>query len=677
MSFNAIPPLTRRALRPVLSDDPIIDLEEPAETVFYTPFARRLARSMDLIIALTAGTALALAWACDLAGAAPPLRNLFILLAFCVAGFPALEEVWAKLSRLRIDIDLLMVLGACLAAYIDHPFEGALLLFLFALSGAMESFALRRTQRAIVALRELAPSQATVMEAEGKTRRVPLRRVAVGSTTLVKPGEKIPLDGEVVGGRSSVDESAITGESIPRDCGPGDHVFAGTLNLQGRLEVKVTRHASDTTLAKIVELVTQARHHPARAQRLIDRIGPAYSMIVIVSAVAVGVTGAVLFGIETGEAVRRGIAVLIVASPCALIIATPVAYLSAIAAAARRGVLVKGGLHLEVVARARAVAFDKTGTLTTGKVRVSGIDMGDRLGDADALRFAGALESSSSHPLAAAVMDSLKQRGLSAYAVSDYRTIPGDRDVGVVEGRPVWVGRPELLTELMPSPDSERMLKRAEAFRAAGETVSALVVDDAVGLLAFQDTIRPDADACVARLRAQGIQHIEMLTGDHEAVGRQVAATLGLDGCMAALTPDGKLAAIETLRERYGTIVVVGDGINDAPALAHADAGIAMGSMGTDVAMEAADIVLMKDRIDRVAWLHGHARRTARIVRQNLTLAISVIAGLSVFAAMGGIPLPLAVVGHEGSTVLVALNALRLLATGHDGGAAAGLPPRA
>jgi len=654
--------LSRHAFNPILSDDPVLDLEGPSSEVFYTPSARRIARHLSLIIAAASGAGLLAAWIISLTGGPQPLRNLFTLLSFAIAGIPALSQVWEKLSQFKIDIDLLMLLGAGLAVWIGSPFEGALLLFLFALSGGLEHFALRRTQSAIIALRKLAPTEAFVLE-DGHPRRVPLRQVSVGACVLVKPGEKVPLDGEVVGGSSSVDESAITGESVPRECVIGHTVFAGTQNIDGRLEVRVTKTAADTTLAKIVKLVTEARHQPARAQRLIDRIGPTYSVVVIAAAVAVGFLGASVFGLETKEAVRRGIAVLIVASPCALIIATPVAYLSAIAAAARRGVLVKGGSHLEVVARAGAVAFDKTGTLTTGRVRLTDIEIDGDMDETEALRFAGGIESSSSHPLAGAVEEAVRAQHIEPYPVTDYLVTPGEGAEGMIEGRRVWIGRPERLAQRSDDGAARATLARTEALRRAGKTVSAIAIGDAVGLLAFQDTVRNGSADCIRQLREQGIKRIDMLTGDHQIIAEEVAGRLGLDGFLAELKPQDKLSAVQRLQSEYGALVLVGDGINDAPALAYADAGIAMGGMGADVALDAADIVLMKDRIESVAWLHQHAKRTASIVRQNLTFAISVIGALSVFAALGGIPLPLAVVGHEGSTVLVALNALRLLRT--------------
>lgn len=650
----------RRVSKPILADDPVLDREDRSASVFYTPAGQWIERRMEMIIAAGAGLFLAAAWLISLFGGPGSLRNLFILLSFAIAGIPALTEVWDKVRQFRIDIDLLMLLGACLAAYIGSPFEGALLLFLFALAGAMESFSLRRTQAAIVALRELAPTDATVLR-DGGQCRMALRQVSIGNVVLVRPGEKVPLDGEVVAGSSSVNESAITGESVPRECVVGDVVFAGTQNVDGRLEVRVTKLAGDTALAKIVELVTEARQHPARAQRLIDRIGPVYSLAVIGGSVAVALLAMTVFGMASHESIRRGIALLIVASPCALIIATPVAYLSGIAAAARRGVLIKGGAHLEVVSRARVVAFDKTGTLTTGRIRLCGITTDEGVDEDRILRAAGALEAASNHPLADAVNAAMKERRVDAPPVSDYTSVPGEGASGTVEEHKIWIGRPERLADHVPAGVANRFAQRAAVIRQEGKTVSAVTVDRHVALLAFQDTLREQSRNSIARLREQGIAHVEMLTGDHEIVARHVAADLGLDGVRAQLAPHDKVTATKELRDRTGTLVLVGDGINDAPALAHADVGVAMGSMGADVALEAADIVLMNDDILNVAWLHRLAKRTAGIVRQNLTIAIGVIAVLSVFAVLGSIPLPLAVIGHEGSTVIVALNALRLL----------------
>jgi Cd2+/Zn2+-exporting ATPase len=650
----------REASNPILSDESVIDRSDAPVQVFYTSSAQRIERFSELIVAVAAGLCLLFAWLVSLFGGPAPLRDLFTLLAFASAGTPALRSVWDSLRAAKIDIDVLMLLGAVLAAVVGSPFEGALLLFLFALSGGLEEFALRRTQTAIHALRDLSPKEAIVIDGEAQ-RRVPLRQVPVGALILVRPGEKLPLDGVIVEGASAIDESAITGESIPRDCAPGDEVFAGTQNRDGRIILRVSKLASDTTLARIVRLVTEARHHPPRAQRLIDRIGPTYATTVVLASITAGVVCAFVFGVEPRESVRRAIALLIVASPCALIIATPVAYLSAIAAAARQGILIKGGAHLEVIARAKAFVFDKTGTLTTGRVRLCGIDCPDGLSPAETLRLVGAVESVSNHPLASAVTEELRVRGIAAAPLAEYESKPGIGVEGRSNGRRIWVGRPEQLATFAPQVHSDALTRRVADLRGEGKTVSAMMIDGSAGLLAFQDVTRAGAVECVDRLHQHGVRRIEMLTGDHELVARRVADALGLDGFTAEMKPEEKRSAASELSRNNGPVVMVGDGVNDAPALASADVGIAMGAMGAEVALEAADVVLMNDRIEAVAWLHRHALRTAGIVRQNLTLAIAVIATLSVFAVLGEVPLPLAVIGHEGSTVVVALNALRLL----------------
>lgn len=650
---------TRRALNPILSDAVLFEGGLSSTDVFYTPLAQAISRHLELMIAAGAGAFLLAGWIGSLLGMPVPLVNLCTLLAFAIGAIPAIEEVWEKLTGLRVDIDLLMLLGAGLAAMIGRPFEGALLLFLFALSGAMERYALQRTKSAIAELRKIAPREATVINDE-RLDRIAIRNVRIGARILVRPGERVPLDGRVLVGTSSIDESAINGESVPRDVEPGSEVFAGTHNADGRLEVEVTRAATDTTLAKVIELVTQARENPSRAQSLVDRIGPAYSVSVIAVSLAVGAVSGLALGVPWEEAIRRGIAVLITASPCALIIATPVAYLSAIAAAARRGVLIKGGAHLEAFAQTPAVVFDKTGTLTTGQIRLSDIDPPEGLTERDVLGLIGPLERSSQHPLAVAVTRAFDEAGLSSRDISDFRATAGVGLEGTVGDERVWVGRFDALGA-HTSTDLNGLAQRLEELRAAGRTVSAFSIGGKPGLIAFEDTPRKESPAVVDALRSQGVRRIEMLTGDHATVAERVASSLKLDGFRAELAPQDKVTQAKLLKEEFGGVALVGDGINDAPALAHADVGIAVGSIGADVALEAADIVLMGDRIDEIAWLHRHARRTATIVRQNLGIAIGVIAVLSVFAAAGQVPLPLAVVGHEGSTVIVALNALRLL----------------
>jgi Zn2+/Cd2+-exporting ATPase len=656
---------SRRVLNPILLDASVIDVDHPQATVFYTPLSRKLERFFPLFSATIAAAALAGAAVAGGLHAPASLQNLLVLVAFVIAGVPALQSVWESLADRRLDIDALMLIGAGLAAIIGSPMEGALLLVLFAISGGLEEFAVRRTQSAITGLRGLIPSEALVLDGDGPPQKMSVKRIPVGAIILVRAGERIPLDGTVLVGASAVDESAITGESMPRDKRPGDTVFAGTLNQEGRLEVRITRQASDTTLAKVVDLVTEARHNRAGVQRLIDRVGPTYTVAVIAASVGAAVLLPLLSAtLDWRHGLRRAIALLIVASPCALMIATPVAYLSAIAAAARRGLLIKGGAFLETLAQATTYLFDKTGTLTQGRVRLVAVAPPAGLDEAETLRLVSAVEASSTHPLAMSVMAAAAERGLQPHRIEQFESSVGSGLSGRANGRHVWIGKPDLLESRSARMDAAEVTRRIAAYRERGETVAAVVVDGEVGFLAFRDEIRPGAERCLTLLRAQGVRRIEMLTGDHQSVARAVAGRLKLDGVRAELLPQDKLDAGRRLgANRDGKLVMVGDGVNDAPLLAHADVGIAIGCVGADAALDAADIVLMNDRLEEIAWLHGLAQRTVGIVRQNLFLAIGVIVTLSVLALAGRVPLPVAVVGHEGSTVLVALNALRLLRT--------------
>lgn len=660
--FGGISP-ARRALNPILLDAPVVSADGSRASVFFTPTSAVIERRMPLIISGVSGAALLCAYVLSKTADIAPLTHLLTLCAFTVAAIPAASTVWQTVKKLRVNVDVLMLLGAVLAAVIGSPMEGALLLFLFALSGAMEGYALRRTQAAIVSLHNLVPSEAIILTDDG-AERIALKRVSVGQRALVRPGDKVPLDGNVVEGSSAVDESPITGESVPRDKTVGDRVYAGTTNLNGRLVIEVTKTSTDTTLARILKLVTEARHRRAGVERLIDRIGPTYSTAVICASLLSGVVLHYAMGMDAREAVFRAIALLIVCSPCALIIATPVAYLSAIGAAARRGILIKGGVFLETFARTKAVVFDKTGTLTTGQVRLAKIIPHDDITEHEALRFAGALESASSHPLAGAVMRELDDRQLQPHPVEQLHSEPGQGISATSNGCRVWIGRPSAGESLIDAPHRDVFNATVESVRRSGKAASALIVDGKPSVLVFEDTLRSNASTTIAQLRRGGIERIEMLTGDHAVAAGAIAAELNIDGFRADLLPEEKLTVSAELRAKHGRLVMVGDGVNDAPALAAADVGIAIGSIGADVALEAADIVLMNDNLEGVAWLYTHAKRTANIVRQNLILAIGVIVVLSGFALAGKIPLPIAVIGHEGSTILVAINALRLLRGG-------------
>ena len=650
----------RRALNPILADRLVFDEERP-RLAFLTPAALRVERFIPLIGALTAGACLLAGYLLGKYGGPQPLADLAILIAFVLGGIPGLKSAWESLLDRQIDIDVLMLLGAVLAAVIGQPIEGALLLFLFALSGAMEEEATRRTQRAISALHQLSASDALVLQPDGTHRETPTRAVPLQARVLVRPGDRVPLDGTVIEGESTLNEAPITGESAPRPKGPGDAVYAGTINGAGRLVIEVTRAASDTQLAKIIRLVTQARSQKAKLERLFDRIGPTYSIVSITAAVAVGALAPLIADISWRESLYRAIALLIVASPCALIIATPTAYLSAIGSAARHGVMIKGGVYLELLARCRGIVFDKTGTLTVGQPRLVGVKTSDGLTDAAALQAAGALESSSSHPLAAAINRELEERGLRPLQAADVRMAAGHGLVGNIDGKTVALGRSEFVENHLAPAVKEPMLQAVEKARAEGRTATLMAYDGQAAVLLFEDPIREDAAGTIAHLRAMGFRDLVMLTGDHPEVARRTAETLGLNAYHANLLPEDKIEHVRQIRESVGMVAMVGDGVNDAPALAHADVGIAIASIGSDAALEAAPIVLMSNKFERLEFLARHARRTARIILQNLTLAIGVIVVLSMFAVAGKVDLPWAVIAHEGSTLVVAANALRLL----------------
>ncbi len=661
MTLSNIPFATRRAVNPILTDEVLFDEESRHIDAFLTPFARYVQRWMPLISASLAGVLLLMGFLAEKLGGPAELVTLNVMAAFLIAGIPGLQSAWESIRELKIDIDVLMILGAILAAIIGEPMEGALLLVLFALSGAMEDEATRRTKSALTALRRMNPTEALVLDASGDVSRVPSKHVSVGARILVRPGDRVALDGNVVEGASAVDEAPITGESVPREKHAGDPVFAGTINGSGRLVVEVTKPAGETQLARIFQLVTEARQKKASTERFLDRIGPRYAVGVIVLALLIGSVPTLTGLLAWKESIYRAIAFLIVASPCALIIATPTAYLSAIASAARKGVLIKGGVYLEVLGRCRSMIFDKTGTLTVGKPRVARVLVGDGMTEERCLAVAAGLEASSSHPLASAVIEALEQHHASAESADDVEVLAGRGIRGLVNGKVTLLGRVDwVLAESSPSA-REQLQPMIDATNAEAQTLSALAHGDHGAILTFEDPLREDAAETLRRLKGLGIAETLMLTGDRAPTARAVTDRLGLDGFHADLMPEDKITRAEELASRNGPIAAVGDGVNDAPVLARADVGIAMASIGSDAALEAAPIVLMSNTLERLGWVTAHARKTVKIVQQNITLALAVIAVMATLAVLGLAELPLAVIAHEGSTLLVALNAMRLL----------------
>jgi Cd2+/Zn2+-exporting ATPase len=592
--------------------------------------------------------------------------------AYAFGGWYGLKGAIETLRHRAVDIDLLMIVAALGALSIGAPFEGAMLLFLFSLSNTLQHYAIGRSRRAIKSLVEMRPDEARVLR-DGEEVTVPIDEVAVGDVFVVRPGDRIPLDGVVASGEGTVDQASLTGESVPVPKEPGDEVFGGTINESGSLEIEVTRQAHESAISRLIHMVEQAQSEKAPTQRLIDRLEQPYVLGVFgltIAAIAIPFA----LGSEFTGTFYRAMTLMVAASPCAVIISTPAAVLSAIASGGRQGVLFKGGEHVETAANIDAVAFDKTGTLTRGETRLTDVFVRDGLADeslaADGLlSLAAAVQARSEHHLARATVSEAKARALD---VPDARRFQSEAGKGVradVDAGTIHIGNRSYVETVLEDAVIEGLepgLDRLQTLEAEGKT-SVLVAREhggdvtVLGWLAFTDTVRPGAAEMIADLRSLGVEHIVMLTGDNERVARQIADEVGIDEVQAELLPEEKVTTIEDLVDRHENVAMVGDGVNDAPALATATLGIAMGGAGTDVALETADVVLMGDDLGKIPYVLGLGRRTRRTLTVNLAIAFGAIALMIGTILLRGIPLPLAVVGHEGSTVLVSLNGLRLL----------------
>jgi len=582
----------------------------------------------------------------------PGLVLAFNLISYAAGGCYGLKAAIASLRRGRLDIDLLMILAAAGAALIDQWREGAMLLFLFSLSNVLQEYALGRSRSAIRKLMKLYPAEARVHRGEA-VEVVPVAQLEIGEVVLIEPGERIPVDGVVVGGKSAVDQSPITGESMPVDKNPGDKVFAGSLNQQGALDVRATQRASDTVLARVIRMVEEAQESKAPTERFLDRFEEVYAFIILAGVGLFIIIPPLFFGVPFEENFYQAMVLMTVASPCALIISTPSAFLSAIAAGARRGVLFKGGAYLEGMAAVKAVAFDKTGTLTKGRPAVTDVVPLNGMDEAGLLALAAAAEARSEHPLAKAIVRGAEARAVRIPEVSEFMAAPGRGVEAVVEGHRVRVGSPaHILQEAGNHEDAIRALQEQ------GKTVMLVERDGGVvGMIAVADELRAEAKAVLQTLRQRGVK-VAMFTGDNAKVAHTIAGQLGMDEVRADLMPEDKVTALRGLEQQYGPVAMVGDGVNDAPALASAAIGIAMGAAGTDVALETADVVLMGDQLDLIPFALSLSRKARRVVWINLTFSISVIVLLVLAAFFRDLPLTAGVLGHEGSTVIVVLFSL-------------------
>ncbi len=585
--------------------------------------------------------------------------------AIIVGGWMLLPGAWAAVRQLRPNISSLMVIAVIGAAVIGEWAEAATVVFLFGVAEWLEGWADRRARRATEALLELAPKIALVKR-DGAFLEVPVDQVAVGETIATKSGMSIPLDGVVTVGESAVNQAPITGESVPVDKKPGDAVFAGTINGEGSLEVRVTKAAGDTTLARIIRLVAEAQEQKAPTQRFVDVFARYYTPTVTAVALLIFLVPPLFMGGEWSVWLYRACVLLIIACPCALVISTPVSIVAGLTALARRGVLVKGGAHLETIGRLKALAVDKTGTVTEGKPKVQGVELVDAQSEADVLRIAAAIDDHSAHPLAKAVVACARERNIAFTRAENYQNRSGRGAEGVVEGHPHFVGNHRFAHELgVCNEDIERRLADIE-----GKGQSVVVVGHrphdgckggVIGIIAIGDTLRPNAKAAIAELHAAGIVQIVMLSGDNQRAVDFIARQVGIDEARGDLLPDDKVAAVKALREKHGVVAMAGDGVNDAPAMATANIGIAMGAAGTDAAIETADIALMQDDLAKIAETVRLGRRTLAVIRFNITFALGLKALFLVLTLLGHASLWLAIMADTGATLLVVGNALRLL----------------
>ncbi len=586
------------------------------------------------------------------------------IISYLAGGYFGVQAGLQSLLHKEINVDLLMVLAAGGAALVNQWHEGAILLFLFSLSNVLQDYAMGRSRRAIQSLLDLRPDTATIRR-DDHLVEVPVEELRHGDVVILQPGARIPVDGRVIRGTASVNQASITGESVPVLKQPGDEVFAGTINENGALDVEVTRLSSESTLSRIIQMVENAQANKANTQTALDKFEQYYAMVVIGATLLLVFLPPLLTSVDFNANFYRAMVVMVVASPCALVISTPASILSAIANGARHGVLFKGGAHLESMALIKVVAFDKTGTITTGKPIVTDIVVLNGLSENDLLKLTASAEARSEHPLANAVVKAANERQLVLAEPEVFEAVPGRGIRVTIEGQALLIGSERLFDEdHIAIPDAIR--QQQEAFYKDGKT--ALLVyqqpEHWLGIVAIADTARPEAKQIIKALHHVGIKKVAMLTGDNPQVAAAIASSIGIDTPYANLMPEDKVTVLNELAAQYGPVAMVGDGVNDAPALATASLGIAMGAAGTDVALETADVVLMSSDLSKIPYAIALSKRARRVVIQNLVFSMSVIVVLVISALLPFVhlPLPLGVVGHEGSTVIVVLNGLRLLA---------------
>lgn len=666
--------------------DRLRDLGFPPHAATTMPATPRPWRNPKVVASAISGVLLLVGWLLARAGA-PDRGTLWLfLVSLLFGGYYFAREAFEDLVREReVGIELLMTVAAVVATAMGEPLEGAMLAFLYSMSEAAEGYTGEKTRAAVKALMDLAPKTALVRREENGAPReteIPVEEVRAGDVFLVKPGQSMPTDGEVLVGTSSVNQAPVTGESVPVAKAPGDSVFAGTINGEGALEVCATKAFAENTIARIIHMVEDAQERKGNSERFIERFGKRYSPAVLAIGILMAILPPLMEGATWATWITRATVFIVAAAPCALVISIPITLVAALGTGARKGVLIKGGVYIEALAKVTVVALDKTGTLTHGAAAVTDflslpyggpprerheggahLTTGDAgaVDGAEALATAAGLEVRSQHPLAQAIVRYAREAGVTPANVEDFQSITGAGATARVNGTARFVGSPELFTGRLglvlgsATADIERL-------QSEGKTV-VLVGDErtAWALIAVRDTIRANARTAVAALHDVGVRKVVMLTGDNARTAGVIAREVGIDEVHADLKPEDKAAKVRELTARYGHVAMVGDGVNDAPALAEASVGVAMGAAGTDVALETADVALMADDLEKLVYALRLARRNQRVVRQNLALSVAVIGVLVIGAVLGEFTLPVAVIGHEVSEFLVIASGLRML----------------
>jgi Cd2+/Zn2+-exporting ATPase len=591
-----------------------------------------------------------------------PLSVSLLYLGSVASGaWYVLPKALLAARRLRPDMNFLMVTAVIGAIIIGEQFEAAMVAFLFALSLLLEHWSVERARNAIGALLDLSPPTARYLcPHHGTIHEKPVEEIPLGAIVHVRPGEKIPLDGEVVKGMSTVNQAPITGESMPVSKQLGDEVYAGTINQDGALELKTTRAANDTTLARIIHMVENAQSRRARSQQWVDSFSAYYTPAMMILAASLAVLLPLLTAASWAEGAYRALVILVIACPCALVISTPVSIVSALTAAARNGVLIKGGIFLEAAGRLQVLALDKTGTLTQGKTQVQHLVPFNGHSERELLERAAALEATSGHPLARAILQKARESGVEIVPAEHFQAIRGKGGEGFIGGRKFWVGSHRMMHE--KGQETAEIHAKAEELEDAGHTVIAIGNHTHVcGLISIADSLRENVPQIIEDVKKAGVKWIIMLTGDNEGTARAIAAEAGVDEYRCELLPEDKVEAIGHLVREYKEVAMVGDGVNDAPAMATATFGIAMGAMGTDAALETADVALMSDDLSKLPWLIRHSHRTLRNIQQNIIFALGLKLAFIILTLFGLASLWMAIAADTGATLLVVFNSLRLL----------------